>query len=114
MSDKTDIEQTQELFDFLQGTVPDAYKIATDHVPSLTPDQAWTVVWYIQELHWQLADRIERCNVCGYLYDSEAEGDCLDYGDAPYLFCDDCMGGTEYEKKKETAPRTTEKGSNHE
>ncbi len=102
MSEKSDIEQTQELFDYLQGTVPDGYKIPADHVPSLTPDQAWTAVWFLQNLDWQPVDIIERCNVCGDLYNSEAEGDCLDYGDLPYLFCDGCMAGDEYAEKKAT------------
>jgi len=97
--EKTDPEKTEELFAFLQGTIPDGYKIPEEHVSHLTPYQAWTVIWYLQNLYWQPSDRIERCGVCGGLYDTHSEGDCLDYGGAPYHFCEDCMASNEYATK---------------
>ncbi len=100
-AEPTDLERTQELFDFLQGKVPEGYRIPADHIPTLTADQAWTAVWYLQNLYWQVMDHIERCNVCEELYDTEAEGDCLAYGESPYHFCEGCMAGTEYALKSQ-------------
>ena len=96
-----DLETTEELFAFLQGNVPEGYQLESDAVPKLTADQAWTVIWYLGELHWQVTDHIERCDVCGALYDTHGEGDCLDYGEAPYSFCDGCIYSTEYQDKRE-------------
>jgi hypothetical protein len=98
--ERSDLERTQELFDFLQGKVPDGYRIEPSHVPQLTQDQAWKAVWYIQELHWKIPDHIERCHVCRELYDTWSGGDCLDFGDEPYNFCDGCRDGEEYERKR--------------
>jgi hypothetical protein len=94
------LERTEELFRFLQGVVPDEYTITDSHAPCLTPDQAWTVIWYLGNLYWQVPDHIERCGVCGGLFDTHCEGDCLDYGCAPYHFCDNCIYTSEYEAKQ--------------
>lgn len=100
----TDLERTQELFEFLQGEIPDGYRIKRQSVPKLTAEQAWTVVWYIQEQHWQAPDHIERCELCGDLYNSHSEGDLLDYGKGPYHFCDGCMNTSEYNRKSRRNP----------
>lgn len=94
-----DLEITEELFEFLQGTVPDECRISADHVPQLTPEQAWTVIWFLGNLYWQPTDRVERCDVCGTLYHTWQGGRYLDYGSAPYSFCDDCVGGEAFEAK---------------
>lgn len=98
----SDLDRTEELFAFLQGTVPEGYSIKPDHVPQLTDDQAWTVIWYLGNLYWQVTDHIERCDVCGDLFDSEGGGNCLDYGEAPYDFCDNETCLAEYEAKRAT------------
>lgn len=99
---RDDLECTEELFAFLQGTVPDGYSLKEEHVPGLTPDQAWSVIWYLGNLLWQVTDHIERCDVCGSLYDANGEGGCLDYGDAPYHFCGGCEFSEAYETKRES------------
>jgi hypothetical protein len=86
MSDPTELEKTQELFNFLQGEVPESCKIDEAHIPKLTPEQAWTVIWYLGNQYWQVRDYIERCDICGDLYNSEESGDCLDFGDAHTFF----------------------------
>lgn len=100
----TDLAVVQELFGFLQGRIPEGYKIPRKCRLKLTADQAWTAIWYIQNLNRQIPEQIERCDVCGDLYDSHAEGDCLDYGKAPYLFCGACNSSWEYEQKKAKDP----------
>jgi len=101
---KTDLERTEELFDFLQGKVPKGCTIARKRRPLLTQDQAWTVIWYLGNLYWQVTDRIERCCVCGGLFDTGNEGESLDYGKAPYHFCDNCLGSDEYALKLRRKP----------
>lgn len=99
LREDTALERTQELFKFLQGTSPDDYHVAPRSMPRLSPSQAWTVIWYLGNQYWQVPDHIERCDVCGTLYDSHNAGDCLDYGRPPYSFCDDCMEDEKYAKK---------------
>ena len=94
-----DLQRVEELFAFLQGTPPDGWRVEPASMPILTAGQAWTVIWYLANLYWQVPDHIERCGVCGTLFDTESEGACLDYGDAPYQFCDECTGSMEYERK---------------
>lgn len=98
------LHQTEELFSFLQGTSPDGYKIQRGHMPKLTPDQAWTVIWYLGNLYWQVPDYIERCCGCGDLYNSEGGGCCLDYGKAPYHFCEQCRDCEGYVQKMRRNP----------
>lgn len=102
--ERTELERTNDLFAFLQGEVPKGHKYKRSHQPKLTADQAWTVIWYLGNEYWQVPDYIERCDVCGDLYDSQREGSCLDYGKAPYGFCDSCENGEEYVKKMRRHP----------
>ncbi len=103
--DKRDaLEMTEELFLFLQGDVPDGIHLECDKVPKLSADQAWSVIWYLGNLFWKVTDYIERCDVCGELYDSNSEGAYLDYGKPPHHFCEACSMGTEYRDKQQTVP----------
>lgn len=69
------LERTEELFAFLQGIMSATIYITDkDSIPKLTADQAWTVIWYLGEGHWQVTDYIERCDVCGKLFDSNKSG----------------------------------------
>jgi hypothetical protein len=101
MSEKNDkdLAKTQELFALLQGESPEGCTIKPDHMPKLTPDQAWTVIWWLGNQYWQPTDAVERCDVCGDLYHSWQEGECMDYGNAPYHFCDACRDGEEARAK---------------
>lgn len=99
-----DLERTQQLYDFLRGEIPEGYKIAKAHRPKLTDDQAWTVIWYLGNQFWQVPDCVDRCEVCGSLYHAHQEGHCLDYGRAPYHFCDNCMYTDAYRNKAARNP----------
>jgi hypothetical protein len=94
-----DLERTQELYDFLQGKMPEGTIVPRSERPKLTPKQAWAVVWYLGNQYWQVTDRVEKCCVCGDLYHTWQSGDCLDYGKAPYHFCESCMSSEEYARK---------------
>jgi cytochrome c len=92
------VERIEELMRFLQGRLPDGVKVR--HQPNLTPDAAWTVVWFLQEMPRIIPDHYERCAVCGVIYDSESEGEYVDYDNYKQLgrkrsevgkcFCDAC------------------------
>ncbi len=94
------LDRIQEIFDFLQGTVPPGMSIPAAHVPHLTGDQAWEVIHYIQELHSELPDHIERCDVCGTMFDSANEGGYTEDG-PPHHFCDPCWDGHWLELERE-------------
>lgn len=74
MSDeRPQLERVEELFKMLQGVIPKGHHIPPGEIPKLTSDQAWTVIWFLGNQYWQVPDFIERCNVCGDLYDSNCE-----------------------------------------
>ena len=98
MSTDTDLTRAEELFAFLQG-MPGGCRVAKSHRPKLTPEQAWSVIWYLGNQYWQVPDHIERCDICGDLFDTHSGGDCLDYGKGPYHFCDNCMCSDDYVRK---------------
>lgn len=70
----SDLEWVQEFFCFLQGSVPHEITLGRGHRPRLTAKQAFSVIYYLQEHFPLLPDRIERCDSCGQLYDSNAQG----------------------------------------
>jgi len=100
-----DLERTQELYDLLQGKVPKGCLIPKDEVPKLTPEQAWTVIWYLGNQYWQVTDRVEKCDVCGQLYHTWQEGECMDFGNPPYSFCGSCVDGDEARTKRRIGVR---------
>lgn len=106
---KDELEFTEELFQFLQGKLPEGYSVPEVEVPRLSPGQAWTVIWYLGNQYRKVSDHIERCCVCGDLYDTWNAGSCLDYGDAPYNFCDSCMERDEFSQKMRSNPDANER-----
>lgn len=93
--------QTKELYDFLRGEsganienlrnvdfTINGTKIWTEksHLPKLTDEQAFLVLYVLQEAYNLIPDEIEKCSKCGELYDSSAEGTVVD--DENY--CGDC------------------------
>ena len=103
--EKTDLERAQELFDLLQGTIPDGCQVKNWGIPHLTPNQAYTVIWWLGNEHAAISDRIERCDMCGDLYDGTESGWCLDFGKSPIFFCDACESTPEFEKKYRKAKK---------
>ncbi|KKL03962.1 hypothetical protein LCGC14_2620850 [marine sediment metagenome] len=71
------VEKVNELFEFLTDEkIPEGVCIKSR--PKLSPNKAWSLIWFLQEVTHCLPDHIERCDVCGELYDSNAEGYWLD------------------------------------
>lgn len=99
MSDKTELERVEELFDLLRGEVPEGCEIPESDVPKLTPEQAWTVIWWLGNQYWAVPDFIERCDICGGIFNSEAEGGFTEDG-PPYHFCGACDSDREVNEVK--------------
>lgn len=108
---KSDLQLTEELFEFLQGVCPADCKIAKSHMPKLTADQAETVIWYLGNQYWQVSDHVHRCCVCGNFFDKDNSGDCLDYGKPPIFFCDSCIHSEAYVRKMRRNPDKQERES---
>ncbi len=84
----SDIQWVEEFYDFLQGKIPEGIYLKRGNKPKLTPKQAMTVIWFMQEQFPVLPDTIERCYRCNYLYDSNSEG--LHWETKGRLYCGNC------------------------
>jgi len=72
--DWTDLQWLNEFYKFLQGELPEGMRLQKGHKPNMSEKKAFTIVWYLQEHIRILPDNIERCDICGDLYDSNSEG----------------------------------------
>lgn len=72
--DWSDIEWITEFYNFLQGDIPETIKLGRGNKPKLTPEQANTVIWYLQEHFPLLPDQIDQCDTCKSYYDSYSQG----------------------------------------
>jgi len=97
------LEQMQELFDFLRGKLPDSMSIVKKNMPILRDDQAFSIIWYIQEHLGRLPDKFELCHECKQIYDTDCGGIAVDFlrdakemgynctrKDRGHTFCSDC------------------------
>lgn len=72
----TTLEKVQEFYNWLQGeSRPDGIEFTNS--PKLTPEEAFCVIYYLQEELWVLPDKYEMCRECKDIYDSENEGACI-------------------------------------
>lgn len=92
-------EYMQEFYKFLQGEAPDCIHIPTDKMPKLTPNQAFNVIWYLQEHMGILPDCMEQCNECGGIYNQDFDGGYIEFpshdgpnGQDDGSFCECCYG----------------------
>jgi hypothetical protein len=69
---KITLEQTQKLFDMLQGGELDGMTLAEQ--PKLSARAAFSVIYYLQEELGIIPDTYEACAVCGELYDADCDG----------------------------------------
>lgn len=101
----TVLDKVNELYLYLQDKeIPDGIHVKPR--PKLSQNKAWSLIWFLQEVTHCLPDHIERCGVCGDLYNSNAEGFCLDdqyelngkelpkkyWG----LYCDGCVPNVDF------------------
>jgi hypothetical protein len=96
--ERKEMKQINTLYEYLQGNLPDGVKC---FAPKLSEEDAFSVIWFLQECINCLPQKHERCSICGEIYNSENEGHyselngesycggCWD-GDAPVTLCWDC------------------------
>ncbi len=95
------LDEVKKLYGFLQGETPEGFYIKA--MPKLTPDQAFSVIYYLQEGMRILPDTYEKCRIegCNELYDSDNEGCmamlCEDHYEA---MCPHCGDGVDCEACK--------------
>lgn len=86
----------EQFYAFLQGKFhPD--NIQMKDVPTLSPDQAWHVIYCMQEYFGLFDDNFERCKDCGCIYDSQNGGTVISEETEPLIsqdeygtYCEDC------------------------
>jgi hypothetical protein len=69
-------EDVTKFFEWLQGKKLDNFNL--EFQPQLTPEQAFTIIYVMQEGLGVLPDNIEMCCQCKELYDSNSEGSAID------------------------------------
>ena len=63
------MEGCNSLYQWLQGKEDDDFLFKNQ--PNLTADEAFAVIYYLQERFHVIPDTIEKCSCCNELYDSE-------------------------------------------
>ena len=93
--DNIPIETVEELYSFLQGNIPEGLTLVA--APKLSKEQAFSIIYYLQEVAQLLPEKYEKCKICGRIYDSENEGQFIDedtegnYCESDYgNYCYDC------------------------
>jgi hypothetical protein len=82
-----DLEQTEKLFEFLKGGDPPDGITLSRRPRKMTPDQAFGLIYVLQEAFHVVHDTIEMCCYCGYLFDTDSAGHIAEDGK---YFCDGC------------------------
>lgn len=83
-------EKALEFFKFLQGE--DVVNIKHHGIElKLTPEQAFEVIYVLQEVYGLIPDAYELCYECLGLYNSEIEGDHFEDDVIGINLCDNCI-----------------------
>jgi len=72
----------QEFYEFLQGKFHPE-NISKKDCPSLSKEQAWHVIYCMQEYFGIFDDRFERCRICDTIFDSYEEGTVINEDTKP-------------------------------
>lgn len=72
--EQDDVEWIQGFYNFLKGEVPETMTLRRGHQPKMSEKKAFSIIYYLQEHLPVFPDRIERCDTCGFLFDSYSEG----------------------------------------
>lgn len=101
-----EIDKVVELYEWLQGqSCPDG--IHFEEKLNLTEEQAFSVIYFLQEYLEILSNNYERCRKCGYIFDMDNGGTRINedttiitddgeevganFSEEMYgLYCDDC------------------------
>ena len=82
------LEETKELYEFLKGETPEGFKFKTGQ-PKLSEDEAFTIIYVLQEKFHLIPDFYEKCAECKEIYDSENDGHHFD--GVGINLCDGCI-----------------------
>jgi len=90
METKINLKWVEEFYNFLQGDIPKGIYLGHGQNPRLSPEKAFSIIWYLQEHFPLLIDNIEKCSNCDSLYDCNSEGlYCETKGK---FYCGGCKG----------------------
>lgn len=70
--DEISLEDVDKFYRYLQGEVPP--ELSIKNPVKLSPQKAFKVIYYLQEIMYLLPDRYERCITCNELFDADNEG----------------------------------------
>ena len=84
------LKQMHEFFQFLQGTIPREIKLPKKHILHLTPDQAFLIIWYLQEHLPIIPENFEFCYGCKRIFDTNDEGYSVTRG---RIYGNECCSG---------------------
>lgn len=87
--EKSDLETAEEFYRLLtEHELPEGY-VMQDLPPKMTGEQAFSLIWFLQEALCVLPDHIGRCGGCGELYDTHHEhGDFVE--SKGEILCESC------------------------
>lgn len=87
----TVLDDANDLYLWLQNNYydPDMPYFITKFQPGLSAEEAFAVIYYLQEKFQIISETYEQCDMCGRLYDSEEEGILVD--DTGKHYCNDCI-----------------------
>ncbi len=95
-----DLEQTKELYEFLKGEIPERFIFKT-WKPKLSEDEAFTVIYVLQEKFHLIPDHFEQCKRCKEIFDMECEG--KHYDDPGINLCEGCIDQIFYRESSQEA-----------
>ena len=90
MSDKDSYEWEQkikELYEYLKGE-SNPKGLESKFKPKLSRDEAFHLIWFLQEITKIIPVNFEACSVCDSIYDSDREGHHSDI--TGKFYCDNC------------------------
>lgn len=81
------LQETEVLFAFLTGDKSPSGITLHKRPRKMTSEQAFSLIYVLQEAFHVIPDCFELCSYCGYIFDTESNGHSA--GDGKF-FCDNC------------------------
>lgn len=95
--DWDDLEWVNEFYSFLQGEIPEGIRMSKK--PNLSQEESYNIIWFLQEKFPLIPCNIDKCDVCGTLFDSDSGGWYTQHPNEKghHNFCDtDCESSHPY------------------
>lgn len=74
-----DLKTVEEMMEFLQGETPEGFRLANQ--PELDEDNAFTVIYVLQEKFELITDNFDRCENCGSVFNQHYGGHVVEPAD---------------------------------